>query len=92
VERVVYELAQVQDAAVIGVADERWGERPVAVVVLRPGASLTLGALQQHCRARLAGFKVPRELIVRAELPRNPSGKILKRALREEIAGSASRS
>ena len=86
VERVVYELPQVQDAAVIGVADERWGERPVAVVVLKPGAALTLEALQQHCRAKLAGFKMPKELIVRTELPRNPSGKILKRALREEIA------
>ena len=75
-----------QDAAVIGVADERWGERPVAVVVLKPGAVTQLEALQQHCRAKLAGFKMPKELIVRTELPRNPSGKILKRALRDEIA------
>ena len=89
VERVVYELPEVQDAAVIGVADERWGERPVAVVVLKPGAALTLEALQQHCRAKLAGFKMPKELIVRTELPRNPSGKILKRALREELARAA---
>jgi fatty-acyl-CoA synthase len=89
VERVVYELPQVQDAAVIGVADERWGERPVAVVVPKPGISLTLEALQLHCRTKLAGFKIPRELILRTELPRNPSGKILKRALREEIARAA---
>jgi fatty-acyl-CoA synthase len=87
VERVVYELPQVQDAAVIGVADERWGERPVAVVVVKPGQALSLEALQEHCRRKLAGFKVPKELIVRAELPRNPSGKILKRVLRETIAG-----
>jgi fatty-acyl-CoA synthase len=86
VERVVYELPQVQEAAVIGVADARWGERPVAVVVLRPGHGLTLETLQQHCRQRLAGFKVPKELILRAQLPRNPSGKILKRILRDEIA------
>jgi fatty-acyl-CoA synthase len=89
VERVVCELAQVQDAAVIGVPDERWGERPVAVVVLRPGQALSLEALQQHCRRKLAGFKVPKELIVRSELPRNPSGKVLKRLLRQTLARRA---
>ena len=86
VERVVYELPQVVDAAVIGVPDERWGERPVVVVVIKPGQTLSLETLQKHCRRKLAGFKVPKELIVRAELPRNASGKILKRVLRETIA------
>jgi len=86
VERVVYELPEVEDAAVIGVADADWGERPVAVVVLKPGAALSLEALREHCRRKLAGFKVPKELIVRAELPHSPSGKILKRILRAEIA------
>ena len=85
VERVIYELPQVQDAAVIGVPDERWGERPVAIVVLKPEQSLSIEALREHCRRKLAGFKVPRELILRPELPRNPSGKILKRVLRELI-------
>jgi acyl-CoA synthetase (AMP-forming)/AMP-acid ligase II len=89
VERVVCELAQVEDAAVIGVPDERCGERPVAVVVLRPGQTLSLEALQQHCRRKLAGFKVPKELIVRSELPRNPSGKVLKRLLRQTLARRA---
>jgi fatty-acyl-CoA synthase len=91
VERVVYELPQVADAAVIGVPDEQWGERPVAVVVLKPGGALTLEALQDYCRRKLAGFKVPKELIVRTDLPRNPSGKILKRVLREAIATPAKR-
>ena len=50
------------------------------------GESLSYDALREHCRQRLAGFKVPKELIVRAQLPRNPSGKILKRVLRDEIA------
>jgi acyl-CoA synthetase (AMP-forming)/AMP-acid ligase II len=86
VERVIYELPQVQDAAVIGVPDERWGERPVAVILLKPGQALSLESLQEHCRNKLAGFKVPKELIVRSELPRNPSGKILKRVLRQAIA------
>ena len=85
VERVVYELPQVQDAAVIGIADARWGERAVAVVVVKAGQSLTLEMLQAHCRCKLAGFKIPKQLIVRTDLPRNPSGKVLKRVLREEI-------
>jgi acyl-CoA synthetase (AMP-forming)/AMP-acid ligase II len=56
-------------------------------VVLRPGQALSLEALQKHCRRKLARFKVPKQLIVDTELPRNPSGKILKRVLREAIAG-----
>ena len=67
-------------------SDARWGERPIAVVVLKPDQALSLEALQEHCRRKLAGFKVPKDLIVLAELPRNPSGKILKRLLREARA------
>jgi len=86
VERVIYQLTGVREAAVIGLPDERWGERPVAVVVLNEGATLDLAMLSEHCRARLAGFKVPKDLIIREQLPRNPSGKILKRVLREELS------
>ncbi len=85
VERVIYQLVEVREAAVIGLPDERWGERPVAVVVLNEGASLDLATLTAHCRANLAGFKVPKDLIIRGQLPRNPSGKILKRILRAEL-------
>ncbi|OFZ94344.1 MAG: acyl-CoA synthetase, partial [Betaproteobacteria bacterium RIFCSPLOWO2_02_67_12] len=86
VERVLYGLAQVSEAAVIGLPDERWGERVVAVVVLRPGAQLSAENLAAHCRGHLAGFKVPKQLVVREALPRNPSGKVLKRTLRDELA------
>jgi fatty-acyl-CoA synthase len=89
VERVIYELPQVREAAVIGVPDERWGERPVAVVVLSPGAALDYEILAAHCRNKLAAFKVPKELILREQLPRTPSGKILKRLLRKQLAGRA---
>jgi acyl-CoA synthetase (AMP-forming)/AMP-acid ligase II len=89
VERVLYALPEVLEAAVIGVPDPRWGERPVAVVVPREGAALDLPRLQAHCRAHLAGFKVPKGLELRAALPRNPSGKVLKRVLREELAAAA---
>ncbi|MCK1651032.1 AMP-binding protein [Bradyrhizobium sp. 149] len=85
VERVIYDLPEVREVAVIGLRDPRWGERPVAIVVLADGASLELPALTEHCRTRLASFKVPKELIIRSSLPRNPSGKILKRVLRAEL-------
>ncbi|WFU18840.1 AMP-binding protein [Bradyrhizobium sp. CB3481] len=85
VERVIYELPEVREVAVIGMPDERWGEKPVAVVVLGNGATLDLAGLTEHCRARLAGFKVPKQLIIRDSLPRNPSGKVLKRVLRAEL-------
>ncbi len=89
VERVIYELPEVREVAVIGVPDERWGERPVAVVVLADGATLALSDLTKHCRARLGGFKLPKQLIIRDSLPRNPSGKVLKRVLRAELEASA---
>jgi fatty-acyl-CoA synthase len=89
VERVIYELPQVRECAVIGMPDARWGEKPVAIVVLGDGAALELPALTDHCRARLAGFKVPKQLIIRDSLPRNPSGKVLKRVLRAELEAHA---
>jgi len=87
VERVVYGLPQVSEAAVIGLPDEKWGERVVAVVVAKPGATLTSEELAAHCRAHLAGFKVPKQVILRDALPRNPSGKVLKRVLRDQLTG-----
>ncbi|MFC7555820.1 class I adenylate-forming enzyme family protein [Pseudoroseomonas wenyumeiae] len=86
IERVVYALPQVKEVAVVGVPDPQWGEKPVAVVVLREEAALDLPTLQRHCRDRLAGFKVPRELVLMEALPRTPSGKVLKRQLRETLA------
>lgn len=85
VERVIFMLPQVADVAVIGLPDERWGERPVAVVVVHPGQTLDLETLDRHCRKHLAGFKAPKQLVLRDILPRNPSGKVLKRVLREEL-------
>jgi len=85
VERVVYEMAEVSEVAVVGRPDPKWGERPVAVVVLREGANLDYAALEAHCRTRLARFKMPKELHVVDALPRNPSGKVLKRVLRDRF-------
>lgn len=85
VERVILELEGIREVAVIGVPDQKWGERPVAVVSLADGAKLSFEGLAAHCRSRLAAFKVPSRLVFRDRLPRNPSGKVLKRVLREEL-------
>jgi len=88
VERVIYEMPQIAECAVLGAPDERWGERPVVFVVLRPGNKITADDLVAHCRGKIAGFKIPKEVILRDSLPRNPSGKILKRELRAELAAA----
>jgi len=82
VERVLYEHESVLEAAVVGRPDDRWGEVPVAFVVLRQGATTTGDKLLEHCRDQLARFKVPRDITLLDALPRNPSGKVLKRELR----------
>ena len=74
---------EVADCAVIGVPDEKWGETPKALVVRAPGATLTEDALLAFAREGLAKFKCPTSVEWRDELPRNPSGKLLKNQLRE---------
>ena len=86
IERVIFLLPEVNEVAVIALPDERWGEVPAAIVVLKEGAKLDVATLEQHCRQHLAGFKVPKRLIIRETLPRNPSGKVLKRVLRDELS------
>lgn len=82
VERALYEHPDILEAAVVGQSDERWGEVPVAYVVLRAGAKASADELLNHCRGQLARFKVPKEIFFLNALPRNPSGKVLKRDLR----------
>jgi acyl-CoA synthetase (AMP-forming)/AMP-acid ligase II len=85
VERVLYEHEAVLEVAVVGRAHERWGEVPIAFVVLREGSGASADELIEHCRRQLAKFKVPTDIIYLAELPRNPSGKVLKRELRDPV-------
>ncbi len=84
IERVLYEHDAVLEAAVVGRPDERWGEVPIAFVALRQGSSVTTDELLRHCGAQLARFKIPKDITIVDELPRNPSGKVLKRELRED--------
>jgi acyl-CoA synthetase (AMP-forming)/AMP-acid ligase II len=82
VEAVLQSHAAVEEAVVVGVPDDEWGQRVAAFVVLRPGASATPAELGEFCRERLATFKKPETVTVLPELPRNPMGKVLRRDLR----------
>jgi acyl-CoA synthetase (AMP-forming)/AMP-acid ligase II len=75
VEAVVKSHPAVYDALVVGVPDDRWGQRVAAVVQPRPGMEPTLASVQAHCRTKIAGYKVPRELHVVGLVERSPSGK-----------------
>jgi len=83
IERVLSEHPAIAEIAVIGIPDDRWGETLHAVVVTRPGQVLDEAELLAWSRERLAGFKCPRSVEVVPELPRNATGKVLKRVLRE---------
>jgi fatty-acyl-CoA synthase len=82
VERAILELAAIQDAAVIGLPDARWGERPVAFIVLKGQQLVSEEEVRAHCRALLAPFKIPDRVLIVPSLPRSNSGKVLKRDLR----------
>lgn len=83
VEKVISRLPAVASCAVIGVPDDTYGERVHAVIVPRPGQSLTLEELREYVKGRIAGYKAPRSMELVAELPVSGAGKILKRELRE---------
>jgi fatty-acyl-CoA synthase len=86
VEEAIHEHPAVAEVAVFGIEHPRWIEAVTAAVVARPGQSITREELLEFCRERLAGFKTPKYVVVLDELPKNPSGKILKRELRTTYA------
>jgi fatty-acyl-CoA synthase len=89
VERVLYDIPAIAEAAVIGVADARWGETGLAVLALHPGAALSEEDVLAHCQDRLARYKHPRKVVFMEALPRTSSGKIHKPPLRARFGGGA---
>jgi fatty-acyl-CoA synthase len=87
VENVLYQLPQVAEAAVIGVPSDKWGEVGLAVLVLKPGQVLDKEQVLGHCSGRLARFKQPHDIAIIPALPRNATGKVLKRELRKHFLG-----
>jgi long-chain acyl-CoA synthetase len=87
VENAISQHPSVAACAVIAVPDEQWGERVHAVIVLKQEAELNKEELQAHCRRFIAGYKCPRSLEFRNELPLSAAGKVLKSQLRQEARG-----
>jgi fatty-acyl-CoA synthase len=89
VEETIYRLPQVSEVAVIGLPDARWIEAVTAIVVVKEGQTLTSEAVVAHCAQSMAHFKVPKRVIFVDSLPKNPSGKLLKRELRQRYVETA---
>jgi len=89
VEEAIYRLPQVSEVAVVGLPDPRWIEAVAAVVVVKAGQTLAAEAVIEHCARSMAHFKVPKRVVFVDHLPRNPSGKLLKRELRQRYARDA---
>jgi fatty-acyl-CoA synthase len=87
VEEAIYRLPQVSEVAVVGIPHPRWVEAVVAVVVVKAGQSIDEAGLLAHCHQHIASFKAPKRVVFVDSLPKNPSGKLLKRELRERFAG-----
>ena len=87
VEEAIYRLPAVSEVAVIGVAHPRWVEAVTAVIVVKAGQTLTAAEALAHCGGVLAGFKCPKAVVFVDALPKNPSGKLLKRELRQRHGG-----
>ena len=82
IERIIEQHAQIKEAAIIAVPDDKAGEAICAVVVLKD-APLELNEFQNWCKGKMSDYKIPKHLEIKTELPRNPTGKILRRLIRE---------
>ncbi len=91
VENVLFQLPEVADAAIIGVPNERWGEVGMAIIVRKADQGLEEDDVIRHCLGRLAKFKVPQSVVFVDSLPRNATGKVLKRELRARFVDSNKR-
>jgi acyl-CoA synthetase (AMP-forming)/AMP-acid ligase II len=89
IEQALIQHPAVGQVAVVGVPDERWVEKVVAVVVLASGKTATEADLTAHCRTLIAGYKVPKTIVFVDTLPMTPSGKVLKTAIRARFGTPA---
>ena len=87
VEDVLRQLPEISDAAAVGLPDGHGGEEVVAAVVPAPGCEIDSAAVRAHCRRHLAGYKVPRRIVIAPELPRSQIGKVLRRQVRDSLLG-----
>ena len=85
-EEVLFLHPDILEAAVFGIPDEKWIEAVTAVIVPRPGTVIEIDAIHAHCRTHLAAFKCPKSIHLTESLPKNASGKILKREIRGRFA------
>jgi len=86
VEEMIYRLPQVSEVAVIGLPDAKWVEAVTAVIVVKAGQTLDEATVVAHCTQHMASFKAPKRVLFADSLPKNPSGKLLKRELRQRHA------
>jgi long-chain acyl-CoA synthetase len=90
VENVLVRHEAIEEVAVVGMPDPTWGDRVCAVIRFKPGMALTLEELRQWSKSRMADYKCPRQLVVCDALPKSPTGKLLRRAVREQVSAKAS--
>jgi len=88
VEETIFRLPEVSEVAVVGIPDPRWIEAILAVVVVKEGCALDETRVLDHCRQHMASFKAPKRVVFVDGLPKNPSGKLLKRELRDRFASA----
>lgn len=89
VENVLYQLPQIAEAAIIGIPDEKWGESGMAFIVVKNNENLSETKIIDHCLKNLAKFKIPKSIEFIDALPRNGTGKVLKRTLKENLLGKS---
>ena len=85
VEQALMQHPDVQDSAVVGLPDDKWGERVVAVLQLHAGRTLTPGDVQAFVKARIGSVKAPKQVEIWPDLPRSKVGKVLKKDIRAEL-------